>query len=774
MVGTVNIAGLASNIDWNATVDALMNVESRKVTLLEQRQLIEVSKQEAFSELSTKLLALRTTSREMNDSASFFSYSSTLTSSDSAVSASSLLGVQAGTDVVPGTTDIIVQQLAEARKIHSASAVQDSGATAAGSITTVLGLSGSFQIQGQSVNVSATDTLQDIQNSINALNSGASATGVSASIIKVADSDFRLILTSETTGVTGFTMTGADLSGSLSGLGFAAGGTVVQAGQDAQLSVDGITINRSSNVIDDAIAGLTFTLNQADPATTVQVGIGLDTAAAKTQIEAFVDAYNAIQTFITEQNTFNPDTQESGVLAGESVLGNIQNSMTSSILASVPGLAGDRNRLVLVGIEPDATGQLTIDTTKLDSFLATDPNAIRDVFAANATATTGEIQFLIYGDNTVSGNYALNITQAATKATVTGSTDLSAGLAADQTLTITETASSSQGVVALTAGMTAQNIADALNTEFAQVYTDQHQMDTALTAGGSPIVSSDTFSALGLGVTAGDTITITGTKRTGVAVSSTFSVLDPTQDNMADLLAAIQTAFDQQAIASIDASGRIVVTDATSGNSQMTFLLTANNEGAGTLDFGAASTVTEGRYALGQSAAVSGNFVTIEHNNYGSSSSFSVAQSVDGLGITDGTFTGVDVAGTINGETATGNGQMLIGNSGNADGLALLYTGSGTGSVGSFDLGMGIGAAYDNLIDRFANPATGIVQSSIKSSQDVIDQMQLRIEDFLFQIEKQREQLLRSFAAMEAQIAILNSTSQWLTQQTTIMQNNRI
>lgn len=774
MVGTVNISGLASNIDWNATVDALMEVESRKVTLLEQRQLIEVSKQEAFAELSSKMLALRTISRDMNDSADFFSYSATLTSSDSAVSASSLLGVQAGTDVVPGTTDIIVQQMAEARKIHSASAVQDSGATAASSITTVLGLTGSFQVEGQSVTVSATDSLQDIQNNINALNSGANATGVSASIIKVADSDFRLILTSETTGATGFTLTGADLTGTLSGLGFAAGGTVVQAGQDAQLSVDGITITRSSNVIDDAIAGLTFTLNQADPATTVQVGVGLDSAAAKNQIEAFVDAYNAVQSFIAEQNTFNPDTQESGVLAGESVLSNIQNSLTSSILAAVPGVAGDRNRLVLVGIEPDATGQLSIDTTKLDNFLATDPNAIRDVFAANATATTGEIQFLIYGDKTVSGNYALNITQAATKAGVTGTTDLSAGLAADQTITVTETASSSQAVVALTTGMTAQNIADALNTEFAQVYTDQHQMDTALTAGGSPVVSSDTFSALALGVTAGDTITISGTKRTGVAVNTTFSVLDPNQDTMADLLAAIQTAFDQQALASIDASGRIVITDTNSGNSQMTFSLSANNEGAGTLDFGAGSAVTEGRYALGQSAAVSGNFVTIETNSFGSSSSFSIAQSLNGLGITDGTFTGVDVAGTINGETATGSGQMLLGTSGNVDGLALLYTGSGTGSVGSFDLGMGIGAMFDNALDRFANPATGFIQTTIKSSQDVIDQIQLRIEDLAFQLGKQRDQLLKSFAAMETQIAILNSTSQWLTQQTTIMQNNKI
>lgn len=52
--------------------------------------------------------------------------------------------------------------------------------------------------------------------------------------------------------------------------------------------------------------------------------------------------------------------------------------------------------------------------------------------------------------------------------------------------------------------------------------------------------------------------------------------------------------------------------------------------------------------------------------------------------------------------------------------------------------------------------------------------MQLRIGDLIFQIEKQREQLLRSFAAMESQIAILNSTSSWLTQQTTIMQNNKI
>ena len=774
MVGTVNIAGLSSNIDWNATVDALMNVESRKVTLLEQRQLSEVSKQEAFAELSSRVLALRTTSREMNDSTTFFSYSSTLASSNSAVSASSLLSVQVGRDAVPGTTDIIVQQMAEARKIHSASAVQNSSASAAATTTEVLGLTGSFQIAGQTVNVAATDSLQDIQNSINALNAGASATGVSASLIKVADSDFRLILTSDTTGAAGFTLAGADLAGALSGLGFAAGGTVVQAGQDAQLSVDGITINRSSNVIDDAISGITFTLNQQDPATTISVAVGLDSQAVRDKVQAFADAYNQVQTFITEQQTFNPDTQESGVLSGDALLTNLQSAMASQLLAVVPGLASDRNRLVLAGIEPDATGQLTIDATKLDSLLATDPGAVRDLFAANASSTTGDIQFLTYGESSVSGNYALNISQVATKAGVTGTTDLTAGLAADQTITVTETSSSSQAVVALTAGMSAQNIVDALNAEFSQVYTDQHRMDTALTAGGSPVVSSDTFSSLGLGVNAGDTITISGTKRTGAAVNTTFTVLDPTLDTMADLLSAIQTGFDQQAVASIDSSGRIVATDATSGTSLMTFQLTANNEGAGTLDFGAASTVTEGRYALGQSAAVSGNFVTIEHNNYGSGSSFSIAQSLNGLGITDGTFTGLDVTGTINGESATGTGQMLLGTTGNVDGLVALYSGTATGTVGSFDLGMGIGAAYDNLLDRFANPASGFFQRSITSAQDVIESIQLRIEDLNFQLGKQRDQLTQSFAAMESQIAILNGTSSWLTQQTTIMQNNRI
>ncbi len=774
MVGTVNIAGLTSNIDWNATVDALMNVESRKVTLLEQRQLSEVSKQEAFTELSSKVLALRTLSREMNDSSTFFSYSSTLASSNSAVSASSLLGVQVGTDAVPGTTEVIVQQMAQARKIHSASAVQNSGAAAAATTTEVLGLAGSFQIAGQTVTVAATDSLLDIQNSINALNAGASATGVSASLIKVADSDFRLILTADDTGAAGFTLAGADLSGALSGLGFAAGGTVVQAGQDAQVSVDGIVINRSSNVIDDAIAGITFTLNQEDPATTVSVTVGLDTQAVKDKIQAFADAYNEVQTFITDQQTFNSDTQESGVLAGDALLTNIQNSMSSALLASVPGLASDRNRLVLVGIEPDANGQLTIDSTKLDSMLATDPNTIRDLFTASATSTTGDIQFLTYGENTVSGNYALNISQAATKATVTGATDLSGGLAADQSITVTDSVTGSQAVVALTTGMTAQNIVDALNTEFAQVYTDQHRMSTALTAGGSPVVSTDTFDSLGLGVAAGDTITISGTKRTGAAVNTTFTVLDPTQDTMADLLSAIQTAYDQQAVASIDSSGRIVLTDATSGNSLMTLLLTANNESAGTLAFGSSTTVTEGRYGLGASAAVSGNFVTIEHNNYGAGSSFSIAQSVNGLGITDGTFIGIDVAGTINGEAATGSGQMLLGTSGNIDGLVALYSGTTTGSVGSFDLGMGIAASYDNLLDRFANPASGFFQGSIKASQDIIESMQLRIDDLNFQLGKKRDALIKSFSAMETLNGRLNATSQWLTQQSTIMQNNKI
>ncbi|MGA1493295.1 MAG: flagellin, partial [bacterium] len=69
---------------------------------------------------------------------------------------------------------------------------------------------------------------------------------------------------------------------------------------------------------------------------------------------------------------------------------------------------------------------------------------------------------------------------------------------------------------------------------------------------------------------------------------------------------------------------------------------------------------------------------------YGSQSTFSVSSSTPGVlstraNVTDQAAPGLDVSGTINGEEAIGDGQILAGRSGNqnTEGLKVRYTGEG-------------------------------------------------------------------------------------------------
>ena len=772
------ISGQVAGFDAQGAVDGLLGIRKFEISQLQKKQDAAVARQDLLVQINDAVSSLRNTAIGLADASTFFGYTASLASSSSTVNASSMMDVSGTSGVTAGQHSIVVSQIAQAQRLSSSAAVKDNSGTAATTASGALSLTGSFQIAGVTVSVSAADSLNTIASNINQLNTGASATGVSASVMKAGDNDYRLILTSAETGATGFTLAGADLdaAGSLASLQLGATGQAnafqtLQPAQDALLSIDGLDITRSSNTISDALTGVTLSLKQADPTVTINMSIGVDQSVLRDNVQSFVDAYNSLQSMINSQFQFDSNTGTGGILAGDSMLTTIQNSLSSSLFKTVPGLASDRSSLVMIGVEPDVNGQLMINEDRFGTFLANDVNAIRDVFVAQGSSTNSSMTFLTNGLSTPSGSYSLNVTQAATRAVLTGSTDLTAGLAADETITITDTASSRQAIVSLLTGQTQSAIISALNAELSTSYTEQHQLSTALTAGGSPATGSTTFSALGLGVTAGDTITISGTLRSGVAVSSSYSVLDPAVDTIASLLSSIQSAFNQEVAATLDASGNITLTDIKTGDSQLTVGLSSDNAGGGTLAFGTDNVVTEGRYALSVEAVVSGNGIALQSKTYGASNAFSIVQSVDGLGIADQSIAGTNIAGTINGLAATGSGQMLIGSSGNVDGLALSYTGTATGVVGTLTVGIGIAAALDGMLDLYANPVFGLIHNSVSTEQVTVDDITAKITTLTDQMERQRVLLTQQFTSMQQAMATLQLSGDFLTAQTNARNN---
>jgi len=825
MPGTINVSGLASGIDFNATVDKLIAVERRPITLLENKKADEIARQNALADLNSLMLTLRTSAQNMADASSFLVNSSTLTATSTtgnAVDPATILSVTAGSNALAGSHTVTVTQIASAEKLGSTGAILDSAGGQITSTTQPLGLSGTFQIKGQaaaaqSVTIATGDSLQDIANKINKLNSGANATGISASTLMVASGDFRLVLSSSNTGTSATTQSGRigevliDSNGDLANaamlgkLNLDPANTAIelQISANATLTIDGVTgITRSSNSISDALSGLTLNLKNADTNTTVTIGTAVDQAAVKSKIQDFVDAFNAVQSFVTTQMTFDSKTQTSGVLASDSLVRGIQSQLASSVQQMIPGLAAGVNNMVLVGVAPDSTGQLVIDDARLTSLLSTDPTAVRNVFSATGVGSSSSIEFINYGANTISGTYAVNVTTAATQAAATGSVDLSAGITGSDKISIVDSGGQKASFT-LTGGVgnngeNLSSIVSALNAEFGKTYAEVRHQNSALKIGSAgAFASSSTFlSALtdgagtSMNVEAGDSITISGTDRLGATVNGTFTVINPTTDSVNDILSSIESAFGNQVAASIDASGQITITDNQTGGSNLTLNLTANDAGGSLalgLSFSSGETVTtEGRYAMQLKAEASGTNLKVGSNAFGSGTGFSIDQIdpstsavVDllGFGNTSGAPTvtvasGVGIAGTIDGQAATGIGQVLTGTAGSVDGLVLRYTGSAATSspYPTINVSLGLGAIYDNLLDGLANPATGLIQGDVLSSQGIIDNLVSTIADMNTQLQTERDRLTAQFVSMEVALGRMKSTSQFLSQQISRLQ----
>ena len=174
-----------------------------------------------------------------------------------------------------------------------------------------------------------------------------------------------------------------------------------------------------------------------------------------------------------------------------------------------------------------------------------------------------------------------------------------------------------------------------------------------------------------------------------------------------------------------------------------------------------------------------GGELTFTSSDYGSDSNVSLTSVEDGsaygLSVAAGT-SGVDVAGTIGGRTAEGDGQVLFLGSGNggASGLQVRILGDQTGSRGSITFVEGVAERTVGLITSFVG-ADGAIESrteGLNRELEQIQESQTRLEE---RIAAYRERLVSQFTAADSLISQLNSTQDYVSQQLAALapQNNR-
>ena len=654
-----------------------------------------------------------------------------------------------------------------------------------GTDSTGSAVTGTFTITD--TNVDTIDGLLTQIETVFGLGASSATVDVNGQIIITDDSagDSQLSVTIQTDNAGGGTLDFGTVDITTEGYGMES-----TAGQDVKVVIDGVAVTRSSNSIDDVISGVTLDIARVDTSdfSTVNITISRDTDSIKGKVNEFTDSYNEIMENINQHFAYNEETKKAGVLSGESTLRTIKSIIQNTISNAIPLLPADSNSLPLIGITSDKYGKLSVKDSTFLTKINSDFNAVKRLFVAEGTTTNSEITYVSHTKNTVGGEFAVTINTVASQATETGTQVLTNGIGAGltDTLTITDTSSGRVATISLDgdaeSGNSIDNIVNTINSELG---TDRTQVLAGLNAqtqitGGAPITATTKFNEIdttggpGTDLNNNDIIYYSGTTRSGLSISDSYTISNVSTDTVQNFLSAIENAYDNQVKATINSSGKIVVTDSTIGDSQLSISITE----PGGLDFGTvletnvADGGVNGRFAMEITASKDGSDkLVLTHDSYGSAFGFTTTEASALLG-TVGTYTGVDVVGSINGEAATGTGQTLVGDappdissSTSIEGLTIEVTSTTTGSKGNVRLTMGVGEMMYNNVDSVTDQFDGLLTIRMDGLQDTIDDMQDSVVAMEKRLAMETLRLNKTFVALELNLSKLQSVSSFMAQQ---------
>ncbi|MFD3271557.1 flagellar filament capping protein FliD [Paenibacillus dendritiformis] len=392
-----SIGGLASGLDTGMMIEKLMMLERIPYNNLEQKKNDFSGFQSYFRTLNTKLSTLRDKAADLTLNANF-KLTSTKSSDEQAVKA-------IGSDnAVTGNYQVTVDKLAKSHviKANEFNSTDDSSSLENQTI--------SFsQPDGTEVTVTLKgktygEMLENLKNDIN-----KNSKTVSASLVETSPGKKTLVLTSVKTGVenafhqgsggsSGIGITG---SGSiLNDLGLLSGGNFqeIQAAQNAELKVNGLSVTSSSNEVKGVIDGVTLQLQKESSSAMITVGQDSDKVLEK--VKGFVDAFNEVRKVIRdgmakpeEKPKDDKTPYRKTTLQGDSTLRQLDMELGSWMSSNIAGLG----TLADLGIEidkdkkgADMTGQIVFDEKKFKEALERDPEKVIAMFNADETDSSGK------------------------------------------------------------------------------------------------------------------------------------------------------------------------------------------------------------------------------------------------------------------------------------------------------------------------------------------------------------------------------------------------
>ena len=377
----VSTLGIGSGLKLSDILDKLTSAEKQVLAPVSKQQSAATARLSAYGTLKTAVQAFQTANSKLQEAGL---YTQTTTSSSSTAFSTDSNG-----SAVAGKYSISVTQLAQAQTLTSAAKGDIKSSVGSDAASRTLKI---LSEDGKETSITLTQdqtSLTALRDTINKANAG-----VSASIIRVSDASYRLSITSTQTGtghaVKAISVEGDNTLQDFIGFGPAASASGMQqnvAAQNASLTINNVHIESSSNVISDAVEGLTLKLHDITSGNQT-LSVVSDTSKAKTAISDWVTAYNSLQDTMSTLTKYTPvdagkdqDTKN-GALLGDGTLRLIQTQL-KGILANGSGSATYKT-LSQTGITSDpTTGKLKLDADKLGNMLSVKPEAMRDIFTGD-------------------------------------------------------------------------------------------------------------------------------------------------------------------------------------------------------------------------------------------------------------------------------------------------------------------------------------------------------------------------------------------------------
>lgn len=711
----ISFSGLSSGIDTEGIVSRLIQLESLPIRRLQIRQSELEARMNIYGQLRSRLQGVSSAAAALNSPGAFNPVKAS--SSDATVATFS-----ATSSAQPGVFDLRVSRLAQAQKISS---------SAQSSPTDPRNLTGKFVVNGKGIDIEATDSLSQIAAKINAADAG-----VVAGVINGGAGNVFLTLTSSSTGADNkIQLADAGAGTVLQSLGLVAGAATIR---------QPITNGAASQKFESATAQLAEMLDlDGVPSAFVTVGNG--------QIE--IAGTDTLDSIAAKINNPANGTNATATVRSETKDGKTKYWLEVTGQSGTPTLTDGGNWLQSIGILQRGYGNQTVQAQdaqySLDGVnLTSSSNTITDVIPG-ATIT------LLKGDSGTPPATTLTVARDsdAVKKSIGGLMEAYNGLV-DFIRTNSKFDSESfrsgplfGDQMALQAeGNLASLVFDQVDgltgpyrsladigfgiDENGKLTLDESTLDRALTR--DPEAVGTLLRTTGS--TTADSLEYIG------STSKTKGSVQGYDVNITQV--ATKGAWQGAAV-----SGTVTFSGSLFGSTPATIQLSSDvNESVTRIN-------NDARLRELVTASNVNGELRIESKRFGTPGNFEIA------GATGTLTAGVNVAGTINGEEATGVGQFLTGKTGNAttDGLQVQYTGTTTGNVGRVSVLKGVASQAFDFVDSTLDSVNGSLTAADQSLKAQFDDIEASITALNERLKLRESTLRQRFAIMEQTISQLQA-----------------